>query len=83
MYTYAQLQSIQPGVTRRDEILKTFGEPRDVDISDTYIEPNAPKVRLERLSYSRNSYVYGEPVGTEMLTIELTNGVVRAFQKSR
>ena len=77
LHTYEQLQAIQPGVTTREEILKMFGEPRSIDIS------NRKDIREETFQYYRTAYNYWDYSTTELLMISMTNGVVERFSKSR
>jgi len=80
LYTYEKIQSIKPGISTREEILKTFGEPRSVAVSEHR------SVKWETFSYYRmvgGSYYYPETMRTDMLGITLTNGIVRDFYKSQ
>lgn len=77
-FTYAMLSTLQPGVTTRAEVFKTFGEPRSISIS-------GGRDGFESISYFRRlaGYGYGyDSVRMDSLTIYFTNGIVREFFKT-
>lgn len=84
LFTVQQIDSIEIGFTTREQILKTFGEPKSLSVSHLDGCGKVPAVKYESFLYYRmiGGYSYYDSAHTDSLSITLTNGVVKDWNKS-